>query len=91
MALLKFGPAVKTFGLGYVENEVGDLDDKLTLKVMRPDPNDEKKLIATDVNAVEFLIDQGYAFQLKANDKKAYDAWAKDPKTKTNDAFIVGQ
>ena len=88
MALLKFGPAVKSYGLGYAENEVGDLDDKMTLSVYQP--NDEGKLVPTDVNAVSFLIDQGLANQLKPDEKKAYDAFVKLPEN-ANLTFIVGQ
>lgn len=89
MALLKFGPSVKAYGLGYAENEIGDLDDKTTLSVMKPSKDDPKKLVPTDVSAVDFLTDQGMAFALKADEKKAYDTWKKT--AGPNDAFILGQ
>lgn len=87
MALLKFGSAVKAYGLGYAENEVGDLDDKMTLSVLKPDKKGD--LVPTDVNAVEFLTDLGLATVLKPAEKKGYDDWTK--KAKTNDTYIVGQ
>lgn len=85
MALLKFGPGVKAYGLGYAENEVGQLDDALTLSVYKPD--DEGKLVPTNVKAVDFLIEEGLAFQLRPAEKKQFDDWAKT--ATTNEAFVL--